>query len=436
MSPDRHPESARARGAVRASLFLALVAFLGLSSTADASSDATCPFAHGAGELPGWHARPMPDDYSGGLKEFSVVYTDRALNHMSAPFVEVMNDLNELLTEVYGAAATAILPGSGTFAMEAVARQFALNKKALVVRNGYFSYRWSDIFDQTGLASEVVVLKADLDASDSDPTRPRVKPLGAEHIARRIAEEKPAVVFAPHVETSTGVMFPDEDLKTIADAAHGVGALFVLDCVASGTYWVDMKATGVDVIITAPQKGWSGHACAGVVVFSERAEKVARTGDASDSMVLNLRKWLEVMDSYLAGGFSYYTTMPPDCLRLFRDAARETRAYGFENAKKDFVAMGKGVRDAMEERGLTVVAAEGYRAPGVAVAYVGDKAIAAKFKKAGFQIAAGVPYMLETQPEMATFRLGLFGLDKIKDAKKTVETIARGMDEALEGVSR
>jgi aspartate aminotransferase-like enzyme len=263
-----------------------------------------------------------------------------------------------------------------------------------------------------------------------------VKPLSAEHIARRIAEEKPAVVFAPHVETSTGVMFPDEDLKTIADAAHGVGALFVLDCVASGTYWVDMKATGVDVIITAPQKGWSGHACAGVVVFSERAEKVARTGDASDSMVLNLRKWLEVMDSYLAGGFSYYTTMPTDCLRLFRDAARETRAYGFENAKKDFVAMGKGVRDAMEERGLTVVAAEGYRAPGVAVAYVGDKAIAAKFKKAGFQIAAGVPYMLETQPEMATFRLGLFGLDKIKDAKKTVETIARGMDEALEGVSR
>ena len=333
-----------------------------------------------------------------------------------------MNDLNDLLKGVYNAAATVILPGSGTYGMEAVARQFARGEKALVVRNGYFSYRWTDIFEQTQIASEVVVLKATLDTTDTDASRPHVKPLPIDTIVDAIKKEKPKVVFAPHVETSTGVMFPDDQVKAIADAAHSVGAVFVLDCIASGTYWVDMKALGIDVVITAPQKGWSGHACAGklhfhlrtgnqndavfsflftgVVMLSARAEALVRDEQAtrSYSMTLNLRKWLGVMDTYVAGGFSYYTTMPTDCLRLFRDAAFETREYGFGKIKDDFTAMGARVRDTMEAAGLTIVAAPGYRAPGVAVAYVGDKGVAGKFKAAGFQIAAGVPYMLETQP--------------------------------------
>ena len=414
---------------MRASMSRVLLAALAVVAIATptavvAEASGSCPYHANGDAIPPekWHQRAMPDDYSGGLKEFSVVYTDRALNHMSAPFIEVMNDLNDLLKGVYNAAATVILPGSGTYGMEAVARQFARGEKALVVRNGYFSYRWTDIFEQTQIASEVVVLKATLDTTDTDASRPHVKPLPIDTIVDAIKKEKPKVVFAPHVETSTGVMFPDDQVKAIADAAHSVGAVFVLDCIASGTYWVDMKALGIDVVITAPQKGWSGHACAGklhfhlrtgnqndavfsflftgVVMLSARAEALVRDEQAtrSDSMTLNLRKWLGVMDTYVAGGFSYYTTMPTDCLRLFRDAAFETREYGFGKIKDDFTAMGARVRDTMEAAGLTIVAAPGYRAPGVAVAYVGDKGVAGKFKAAGFQIAAGVPYMLETQP--------------------------------------
>lgn len=429
---------------MRASFLVIVAAIATLAIAAPsvlAEASGSCPYhANGDGAIAPekWHRRAMPDDYSGGLKEFSVVYTDRALNHMSAPFIEVMNDLNTLLKGVYNAAATVILPGSGTYGMEAVARQFARGEKALVVRNGYFSYRWTDIFEQTEIASEVVVLKATLDTEGTDASRPHVKPLPVHAIVSAIEKEKPKVVFAPHVETSTGVMFPDDHVKQIADAAHRVGAVFVLDCIASGTYWVDMKALGIDVVITAPQKGWSGHACAGVVMLSARAEALVRDESAtkSDSMTLNLRKWLGVMDTYVAGGFSYYTTMPTDCLRLFRDAAFETRDYGFAKIKDDFVAMGARVRDVMEAAGLTIVAAPGYRAPGVAVAYVGDKSVAAKFKAAGFQIAAGVPYMLETQPEMGTFRFGLFGLDKVRDPDGTVRAIEGAIAKALDGVER
>jgi aspartate aminotransferase-like enzyme len=423
-------------------ILLAAIAVVAIATPTAVVAEASgsCPYHANGDAIPPekWHQRAMPDDYSGGLKEFSVVYTDRALNHMSAPFIEVMNDLNDLLKGVYNAAATVILPGSGTYGMEAVARQFARGEKALVVRNGYFSYRWTDIFEQTQIASEVVVLKATLDTTDTDASRPHVKPLPIDTIVEAIKKEKPKVVFAPHVETSTGVMFPDDQVKAIADAAHSVGAVFVLDCIASGTYWVDMKALGIDVVITAPQKGWSGHACAGVVMLSARAEALVRDEQAtrSDSMTLNLRKWLGVMDTYVAGGFSYYTTMPTDCLRLFRDAAFETREYGFGKIKADFTTMGARVRDTMEAAGLTIVAAPGYRAPGVAVAYVGDKTVAGKFKAAGFQIAAGVPYMLETQPEMATFRFGLFGLDKVKDPDGTVEAIKGALTKALDGVER
>ena len=252
-------------------ILLAALAVVAIATPTAVSAEASgsCPYHANGDAIPPekWHQRAMPDDYSGGLKEFSVVYTDRALNHMSAPFIEVMNDLNDLLKGVYNAAATVILPGSGTYGMEAVARQFARGEKALVVRNGYFSYRWTDIFEQTQIASEVVVLKATLDTTDTDASRSHVKPLPIDTIVEAIKKEKPKVVFAPHVETSTGVMFPDDQVKAIADAAHSVGAVFVLDCIASGTYWVDMKALGIDVVITAPQKGWSGHACAGKFIF-------------------------------------------------------------------------------------------------------------------------------------------------------------------------
>ena len=252
-------------------ILLAAIAVVAIATPTAVVAEASgsCPYHANGDAIPPekWHQRAMPDDYSGGLKEFSVVYTDRALNHMSAPFIEVMNDLNDLLKGVYNAAATVILPGSGTYGMEAVARQFARGEKALVVRNGYFSYRWTDIFEQTQIASEVVVLKATLDTTDTDASRPHVKPLPIDTIVASIKKEKPKVVFAPHVETSTGVMFPDDQVSAIADAAHSVGAVFVLDCIASGTYWVDMKALGIDVVITAPQKGWSGHACAGKLHF-------------------------------------------------------------------------------------------------------------------------------------------------------------------------
>ena len=268
---------------MRASMSRILLAALAVVAIAAptavvAEASGSCPYHANGDAIPPekWHQRAMPDDYSGGLKEFSVVYTDRALNHMSAPFIEVMNDLNDLLKGVYNAAATVILPGSGTYGMEAVARQFARGEKALVVRNGYFSYRWTDIFEQTQIASEVVVLKATLDTTDTDASRPHVKPLPIDTIVASIKKEKPKVVFAPHVETSTGIILPDEYISRVSRAVHDVGGLFVLDCIASGTVWVDMKATGVDAILSAPQKGWTGPACSSLMMLSERGEHATR----------------------------------------------------------------------------------------------------------------------------------------------------------------
>ena len=426
----------------RALLALALVALsplAALSADADASK---CPHASrlvvdvdDESSLPsrGFHARPLDPAHSGGLREFSVVYTDRALNHMSAPFIEVMNDLHDVLTDAYDAETVVLLPGSGTFAMEAAARQFARGRAALVIRNGYFSHRWSDIFDRTGVASEVIVLEATL---EGDPARPHVRPPPVDDVVDAIRSRRPSAVFAPHVETSTGVILPDQYIAAIAAAAREVDAIFVLDAVASGTAWVSMRELGVDALITAPQKGWSSPACAGVVALGPRGARAVREGPPADTLAMNLLEWLKVMDAYRAGGFSYHATLPTDCLALFRDAARETRDAGLDAVKTAFESMGRGVRDAMEEQGLTVVAAPGFRAPGVAVAYVGDANVAARFKEAGYQIAAGVPFKLEKQPAASTFRVGLFGLDKLRDTEETVRIIAEGMKIALEGVER
>jgi len=359
------------------------------------------------------------------LQEFSVVYTDRALNHMSEPFKKVMLDIGDMLKEVYNAEHAVIIPGSGTYAMEACARQFATGKKALVLRNGYFSYRWSHIFDACNIPSEHIVLKA------RDVGGGQYAPVPIEELEETIAKEKPAVMFAPQVETSTGILIPDEYIKRAAAAMHAQGGLFVLDCIASGTLWADMEALGIDALISAPQKGWTGPSCAGLVMLSKRGAEATRSS-TSTSFVVDLRKWLEMMDSYEAGGFMYHATMPTDALATFRDVMLETKEFGFDNAKASAVALGGQVRKLMcEDKGLKSVAAPGFESPGVVVVHTDDAGVVGKFISAGTQIAAGVPFMIGEPEGTKTFRIGLFGLDKLKDPTVTTSNLKRAMDVVL-----
>ncbi len=376
-----------------------------------------------------FHDAPLPvtEDVQGGLKEYSVVYTDRAINHMSPKFMKTMQNLDAVLKRAYNASGVAIIPGSGTYGMESVARQWCSGKKALVIRNGYFSYRWTDIFEQTGIPSETIVMRGV--AVDDDAT-PSFAPPPLADVVAKIKAEKPAVVFAPHVETSTGIILPDEYIKGVADAAHAHGGLFVLDCIASGTVWVDMKATGVDAILSAPQKGWTGPACASVIMLGERGVHATRNS-VSTSMVINMRKWLEVMDAYLGGGFAYYTTMPTDALTLFERAAVETEKVGFDKVKELAWKLGNETRAMMASKGLKSVAAKGYEAPGVVVSYTDDATMFQKFREKGFQIAAGVPFMINEPAGNNTFRIGLFGLDKIMNRDACVGTLEPTLDEIL-----
>ena len=364
-----------------------------------------------------------------GLEEFSVVFTDRSLNSMSKSFQSVMTDISSMLKEVYNAHSVALIPGGGTYGMEAVARQFARGKKALVVRNGWFSYRWSQIIETGGLTSEAIVMKARQTGND---TRSPFRPAPIEEVTARIAEEKPDIVFAPHVETSAGVILPDDYIKALADAAHEAGALMVLDCIASGCAWVDMKATGVDLLISAPQKGWSAQPCAGIVCMSELAR--ARIEDTqSDSFAVDLKKWLDIMEVYEGGGHAYHATMPTDGLRAFRDTMIETRDYGFEKLRDAQWALGQGVRAYMAEKGITSVAADGFGAPGVVVCYTDDPAIqnGSKFMGEGMQIAAGVPLQCDEPDDYRTFRIGLFGLDKLYDVEGTLTRFKATADKVL-----
>lgn len=364
-----------------------------------------------------------------GLDEFSVVFTDRSLNSMSKSFQSVMTDISGMLKQVYNAHSVALIPGGGTYGMEAVARQFARNKKALVVRNGWFSYRWSQIIEAGGLTSEAIVMKARQTGND---TRSPFHPAPIEDVVTRIAEEKPDVVFAPHVETSAGVILPDDYVKALADAAHGVGALMVLDCIASGCAWVDMKATGVDVLISAPQKGWSATPCAGIVCLSTLArERIGET--TSDSFSIDLKKWLDIMEVYEGGGHAYHATMPTDGLRAFRDTMKETRDYGFDRLHDAQWKLGNGVRDYMKSKGIVSVAADGFGAPGVVVSYTDDVAVhnGSKFAGEGMQIAAGVPLQCDEPDGYRTFRIGLFGLDKLYDVDGTLERFKATADKVL-----
>jgi aspartate aminotransferase-like enzyme len=372
--------------------------------------------------MPGLLPHVDPD----GLLEFSVVYTDRALNHMSRAFQGVMRDISAILKDVYNAHATALVPGSGTFGMEAVARQFAGGQDVLVIRNGWFSYRWTQIFEMGAIPKSSTVLKARRQGGEA--TAPWV-PAPVEEVVAAIREKKPAVVFAPHVETASGMILPDDYMRAVAAAVHEHGGLFVLDCIASGAMWVDMKAVGIDVLVSAPQKGWSSSPCCAMVCLSERARR-AIDGTTSSSFACDLKKWLSIMEAYEGGTHMYHATMPTDALVRLRATMQETQAYGFAKVKAEQEALGRQVRALLEGRGFASVAAEGFKAPGVVVSYTSDPEIqsARKFVAQGVQAAAGVPLQCDEGPDFKTFRIGLFGLDKWHNVDRTVGHLAAALD--------
>ena len=373
------------------------------------------------------HSKVDPE----GLAEFSVVFTDRSLNHMSQKFQQVMRDISDIAREVYNAQAVALVPGGGTYAMEAVARQFARESDALIVRNGLFSFRWSQIIEAAGFDGTAIVQPA---RPEGNAPRPAYAPPPIEDVVAEIRRARPSVVFAPHVETAAGLILPDDYIAALAAAVHEHDGLMVLDCIASGTIWVDMQALGVDVLISAPQKGWSAPPSAGMVMLSARgAERLAAT--SSDSFALDLKKWRAIMKAYEDGGHAYHATMPTDALLTLRDAMVETRQMGFEAARAAQWDLGRKVRAVLAERGFASVAAEGFGAPGVVVSYTDDPDIRSgrKFVEQGVQVAAGVPLQVGEGQDFSTFRLGLFGLDKLKDVDGTVARLTRALDAVAAG---
>ena len=367
----------------------------------------------------------LPEIDPEGLLEYSVVYTDRSLNHMSQSFQTVMNDISVTLKKVYNANAVVVVPGSGTFGMEAVARQFATGKKCLVIRNGWFSFRWTQIFDKGQIPSQSTVLKA---RRIQEGKQAPFAPAPIEEVVATIKTEKPDLVFAPHVETSSGIILPDNYMKAVADAVHSVGGMFVLDCIASGTVWVDMESSGVDVLISAPQKGWSASPCCALVMLSALGREHIENTESS-SFACDLLKWLNIMEAYENGGHAYHATMPTDSLRRFRDIMKETEEYGFEKVCAEQQELGDKVREMLVAKGFRSVAAKGFEAPGVVVSYTDDKGIhtGKKFAQIGFQVAAGVPLQCDEPEDYQTFRLGLFGLDKLHNVKRTVDNLAKAL---------
>jgi aspartate aminotransferase-like enzyme len=370
-----------------------------------------------------------PDVDPDGLLEYSVVFTDRSLNHMSRRFQGVMRDISAILKEVYRADAAVVVPGGGTAGMEAVARQFAAGAKTLVLRNGWFSYRWTQIFEAARLPAEQRVLKArPVAPGRQQPYAPA--PIG--EVVKAIAEQRPDLVFAAHVETAAGILLPDDYLRAVAEATHAAGGLFVLDCIASGALWVDMAATGVDVLVSAPQKGWSGSPCCGFVMLGAQA-RARLEATSSSSFTLDLRKWLQIMEAYEKGGHAYHSTLPTDALARTRDAMSESRAYGFEKLREEQLELGREVRALFARRGLRSVAAPGFEAPGVVVCYTDDDGLHSgrSFLAAGLQTAAGVPLQCDEPADFKTFRVGLFGLDKLHDARGTVGRLDAALEKVL-----
>eukprot|EP00559_Dactyliosolen_fragilissimus_P007798 CAMPEP_0184863536 /NCGR_PEP_ID=MMETSP0580-20130426/11510_1 /TAXON_ID=1118495 /ORGANISM="Dactyliosolen fragilissimus" /LENGTH=441 /DNA_ID=CAMNT_0027361923 /DNA_START=171 /DNA_END=1496 /DNA_ORIENTATION=- len=381
----------------------------------------------------------VPKGDFGQFKEYSVIFTNRALNLMSDPFQKVMRDLNGLLKETYNAHKVAIIPGSGTFGMEAVARQFATNEHVMVIRNGWFSFRWTEIFDmggKNGIPKSHTVLKALPVCANANKQKqhPQFAPHPIHDVCQRIREERPAVLFAPHVETSTGMILPDDYIREAAHAVHEVGGLFVLDCIASGTIWTDMEDLGVDVLISAPQKGWTGPACAALVMMSQNAvDKMNVTEETSFS--ISLKRWSAIMDTYQNGGFGYHTTMPTDALRDFHEISVETMKYGIPQLKAAQQQLGDTVRKMFLSKGLTSVAAPGFQAPGVLVYHsptgTDNPVMMNKFKENGLQIAMGVPWRIDEPDNLKTFRVGLFGIDKMTHIQQTAHTLENALDKVL-----
>lgn len=360
-----------------------------------------------------------------GLLEYSVVYTDRALNHMSKTFQEVMREISRTLKQVYQAHSAIVVPGSGSFGMEAVARQFATNRPCMVIRNGWFSYRWTQIFDMGSIPASTTVLKA---RPVQEGSQAAFAPAPIAEVVAAIHAEKPALVFAPHVETASGIMLTDDYMRQVADAVHAVGGLFVLDCIASGTVWVDMKSVGIDVLISAPQKGWTGSACCGLVMLSERARQHIDS-TTSTSFACDLRKWLQIMETYENGSHAYHATLPTDSLKTLQEAMAETESIGFDVIRTRQLELGRRVRALLADHGFRSVAAPGFEAPGVVVCYTTDDGIhsSAKFAKAGLQAASGVPLMCDEPADFKTFRIGLFGLDKLNNLDRTVDRLEKAL---------
>jgi len=372
--------------------------------------------------MPALLPHPDPD----GLLEYSVVYTDRALNHMSQQFQGVMRDISRIVKKVYNAKASIVVPGSGTFGMEAVARQFATQRKVMVIRNGWFSFRWTQIFDMGHIPSESIVLKARQQGSGAQAP---FAPAPIEEVVAAIREHRPEVVFAPHVETSSGMILPDDYLRAVGAAVRAVDGLFVLDCIASGTVWVNMAANDVDVLISAPQKGWSGSPCCALIALGERA-RAHIDATSSTSFACDLKKWLQIMEAYESGSHAYHATMPTDALASVRQVMLETEAYGFDKVCAEQWELGRRVRELLVERGFPSVAAEGFQAPGVVVSYTTDPDIqnGRKFIAQGVQSATGVPLMCDEPADFRTFRLGLFGLDKLHDPAAAVARLSKALD--------
>jgi aspartate aminotransferase-like enzyme len=371
----------------------------------------------------------LPNVDPDGLLEYSVVFTDRAINHMSRRFQEAMRDISVTLKRVYQARSAIIVPGSGTFGMEAVARQFATDKKCLVIRNGWFSFRWSQILEMGKIPSDVVVLKARPVASGRQAP---YAPAPIDDVVRTILERRPDVVFAPHVETASGIILPDPYLRALSQAVHEVGGLFVLDCVASGAIWVDMTAAGVDVLITAPQKGWSAPPCCGLVMLSTRARELIES-TTSTSFACDLRQWLQIMEAYEGGGHAYYATLPTNALLRLLEAMRQTELFGFERARIAQQELGDKVRAMIAAKGIRSVAADGFGAPGVVVSYTDDPDVHSgkAFARLGLQTAAGVPLRCDEPSDFRTFRVGLFGLDKLQHVDRTVSYLERAVSELM-----
>ena len=371
----------------------------------------------------------LPNVDPDGHLEYSVVFTDRALNHMSAKFQGVMRDISRVLKSAYQARSAIVVPGGGTIGMESVARQFATDRKTLVLRNGWFSYRWTQILETGRISSDTSVLKARPVGAGRQMA---FAPAPLAEVIETIRGQRPAVVFAPHVETAAGMILPDDYLRAVSNAVHDVGGLFVLDCIASGAIWVDMAATGVDVLISAPQKGWSSAPCAGFVMLSERA-RTAIESTTSTSFAIDLRKWMQIMEAYEGGAHAYHSTMPTDALAKARDAMLETEALGFESLRAKQLELGRKVRALLAGKGFRSVAADGFLAPGVVVSYTDDAGLnsSKSFLAVGLQTAAGVPLQCDEAADFKTFRVGLFGLDKLQHVDRTVANLESGLNRIL-----